>query len=69
MKTTELKISGMMCEACVQHVSKALTGVAGVQQAGVDLQAGRATVQHEDADEQALVAAVAEAGYEAEIAR
>ncbi|MDQ3813879.1 MAG: heavy-metal-associated domain-containing protein [Armatimonadota bacterium] len=68
MKTTNLKITGMMCDACIEHVDKALTAVPGVVQAGVDLETGRATVQHEDADEQALIAAITEAGYQCEIA-
>jgi copper chaperone CopZ len=73
MPTTELKITGMMCDACVQHVGKALRAVPDVRQAEVDLQAGRATVRHEGADEpalvQALIAAVDEAGYEGEVVR
>jgi len=58
----------MMCEACVRHVTEALTAVTGVRQAEVDLKAGRAVVQHEDVDETALVAAVTEADYEATVA-
>ena len=68
MQTTELKVEGMMCEACVGHVSKALQAVPGVRDVRVDLTAGRATVQHEGVQTLALVAAVSEEGYEAQAA-
>jgi len=66
METTQLKVSGMNCGACVNHVTKALQGVAGVQSALVNLEGGAATVQHhENIDAQALVEAVVEEGYAA----
>ncbi len=68
MQTTELKVEGMMCEACVGHVSKALQGVPGVRDVDVDLAAGRATVQHEGAQIPALIEAVDEEGYQAQAA-
>ncbi len=66
METTELKVEGMMCEACVGHVTKALQGVPGVRTVNVDLAAKRATVQHEGAETPALMAAVDEEGYQAQ---
>ena len=66
MTTTRLKINGMQCEACVAHVEKALEAVSGVQSVQVDLTAGQAIVQHEGADENAMLRAVAEEGYEAQ---
>lgn len=69
MKTTELRVTGMVCDACVRHVEKALQGVGGVQSVRVDRAAGRATAEHTGADEDALAAAVVEAGYQAEVAR
>lgn len=68
MQTTELKVTGMMCEACVGHVTRALQGVPGVSDVAVDLQAARATVQHENADTGALLQAVEEEGYAAQVA-
>lgn len=68
MQTTELKVTGMMCEACVGHVTRALQQVPGVSGVQVDLEAARATVQHEAAGTDALLAAVAEEGYEAQVA-
>ncbi|MBV9866149.1 MAG: heavy-metal-associated domain-containing protein [Abitibacteriaceae bacterium] len=67
METTQLKITGMSCDVCVQHVTKALQNVPGVQQVQVNLQAGTATVQHEGAQPQAMTEAVDEEGYEAQV--
>jgi len=68
METTELKVSGMMCQACVGHVKTALQELQGVSEATVDLPAGRATVRHEAVNAQAMIEAVEEAGYEAQVA-
>lgn len=66
METTQLKITGMNCGACVQHVTKALRSVEGVQGTMVNLQDGSAVVQHDrNTDTTRLIEAVAEAGYEA----
>ena len=66
METTQLKITGMNCGACVNHVTHALQSVAGVQAVKVDLASASATVQHEpNTDRTALIQSVAEAGYRA----
>ena len=67
--TKTLNVTGMMCQHCVAHVKKALEGVDGVSSVDVSLEAGTATVEAADsvADE-ALVAAVVDAGYEAAVA-
>ena len=62
--TTELKITGMTCEGCVNAVQRTLSRVPGVTEVQVDLAAGRARVQGEAAAAQ-LIAAVEKAGYEA----
>jgi copper chaperone CopZ len=67
MQTTQLKITGMSCEACVSHTKKALEAVAGVHSATVNLAAGKAMVEHDGVDPAKLVEAVAEEGYEAEV--
>ena len=69
METTELKVTGMVCEGCVGHVEKAIQGVAGVESVEVDLSAGRAAAKHSGASEHEMIAAVAEAGYQAEVAQ
>jgi copper chaperone len=68
METIQLQVTGMTCGMCEQHVAQALNEVAGVNSSTVDLKAGSATVQHEGAKPGALLEAVAEAGYEAQIA-
>lgn len=61
----ELVIEGMGCEGCVAAVEKALRAVPGVRTVAVDLEAGRAAVEHDGTDPTALVRAVEKAGYDA----
>lgn len=64
---TTLKIEGMTCNHCVKAVTEALAEVAGVDKVvGVSLEQGQAEISG-SADNAALVAAVAEAGYEARV--
>jgi len=63
MKKT-LSIEGMSCGHCVNHVKNALSEVAGVASAEVDLGAKRAIVSGDALDDAVLKAAVAEVGYE-----
>ncbi len=64
-ETIELTVEGMTCDHCVRAVTEAISGVAGVAEAIVDLDAGAATVRGESVDLAAVVAAVVEEGYEA----
>ncbi|MDM8271532.1 heavy metal translocating P-type ATPase [Thermophilibacter provencensis] len=67
--TKTLNVTGMMCQHCVAHVRKALEGVEGVSAVDVNLEAGTATVEAVDSvTDDALVAAVVDAGYEAAVA-
>lgn len=63
--TTTLKIKGMNCASCAGRVEKALSAVAGVTQASVNLATETATVTG-DFLTQALEAAVSAAGYQLE---
>ena len=59
-----LKIEGMMCQHCQNHVDKALNALDGVT-ASVDLEAGTATVECSgEITDAMLTEAVKEAGYE-----
>ena len=62
---TVLKVTGMMCPHCQAHVDKALRAVEGVTEVTVDLAGGKATVV--GGDPAAMVKAVVDAGYEAEV--
>src|SRR5690348_15878774 len=67
---TELKVTGMNCNGCVQSVNRALQGVPGVARAEVWLEQAQARVRWQtDArdDVPRLVAAVTAAGYKAEL--
>lgn len=65
MKTI-LRIEGMSCDHCVQHVKEALEAVMGVTSADVSLPGKSAEVTHGDSVKpEDLRAAVVDAGYEA----
>lgn len=66
MSEIKLNITGMTCEHCVRAATKALQSVPGVTSAEVTLKPGGAVI-HGEADPAALIAAVKEEGYEAEL--
>ena len=60
-----LKIEGMMCQHCVAHVTKALSGVSGVLSVEVNLKKKTAEVELlEEVSNEILASAVTQAGYE-----
>ena len=64
MKKTIL-VDGMMCQHCVKHVKDALEKVDGVKSAEVSLENKTAVVELErEVENEVLLAAVTEAGYE-----
>lgn len=48
-KNTTLKVTGMSCAHCADHVTRALKGVPGVIGAQVNLGKGQAEVSYDDA--------------------
>jgi copper chaperone CopZ len=66
MMNTKLKVTGMTCMHCAGAVKKALEEVPGVDSAEVSLEQAEALVNG-NADVAAMVAAVKEAGYSAEV--
>lgn len=66
MKKLTLEVTGMRCEGCANAVDAALGRVDGVRRVDVSLDDGRAeVVGDEELAAADLVAAVAEAGYDA----
>jgi len=67
MNETNLKITGMMCQACVAHVTKTLEAIPGVRRAVVTLEPGQAVVESAGVDPQILATAVRAEDYEVEV--
>jgi copper chaperone CopZ len=63
-ETREYTVAGMTCAHCVMSVREAASEVPGVRAVDVELASGRLTVAGENVDDDAVRAAVAEAGYE-----
>jgi len=69
-KETVLSVEGMTCGSCVRHVEGALRRLEGVGGVEVKLQEGRVRVQHDPAQAtpEAMIAALADAGYASRVA-
>ena len=65
--TRTLEIDGMSCDKCVQHVTRALTGVEGVRIDNVTIGAARVAYDSAQVSDQHVVSALAEAGYDARV--
>ena len=64
MKTT-IKVDGMKCPHCAARVKKAAEGIENVNSADVDLENGKAVLDHESADIAAVINAINDLGFEA----
>ena len=64
-ETISYTVPGIHCAHCKAAVSEELAGVAGVESVDVDLDSKRVTVSGSELSDEALRAAIAEAGYEA----
>jgi len=60
-----LKVDGMSCEHCVRRVKEAVLE-AGAASCEVDLENGTVTVELGDAEAEAIVEAIEDAGYDVE---
>ena len=69
-ETIRFPVAGMTCNACVNRITRALRQVSGVTKVHVDLRSESVVVRREPAlvSNAALAAAIAEAGYEANLA-
>lgn len=62
--TREYSVAGMTCSHCVASVREEVSEIDGVESVEVDLASGRLAVTGEGVSDEAVAAAVAEAGYE-----
>jgi len=69
VETIRFPVAGMTCGSCVNRITRALRKLDGVIRVSVDLRRETATVSREPAlvSNAALAAAVADAGYEADL--
>ncbi len=65
MERHEYRVQGMTCDHCVRAVQSEVSGVVGVRAVDVDLAAGRVAITGVGVDDDAVRAAIADAGYEA----
>jgi len=70
IETIRFPVAGMTCSSCVSRITRAVRKLDGVTRVAVDLRRETATVSREPAlvSNAALAAAVAAAGYAAELA-
>ena len=64
--TMTFTVSGMTCGHCEAAVTTEVTALAGVTEVAVDLTTKLVTVHGEDLNEELIIAAIDEAGFEVE---
>ncbi|TVT62632.1 heavy-metal-associated domain-containing protein [Amycolatopsis rhizosphaerae] len=65
MSTAVYTVKGMTCSGCMNKVTTAVTGVAGITDVDVDIATGEVTVTSDaPIDERQVTTAIAGAGYE-----
>jgi copper chaperone CopZ len=64
MTTLTYNVPGVSCEHCRQAIEGEVSQLAGVESVEVNLDTKIVTISGEPLDEQAIVAAIDEAGYE-----
>jgi copper chaperone len=64
MSTVTYSVPGISCSHCAAAITGEVEQVAGVTAVAVDVEAKTVRVEAEPLDEQAIVAAIDEAGYE-----
>lgn len=68
-KTVKLKITGMTCAGCSNHISTALKGVSGVIDQSVEYPGDLATITYnpDKTNPEAIIKVIEKTGYKAEI--
>ncbi|MDR3344381.1 MAG: cation transporter [Oscillospiraceae bacterium] len=66
MEKVTIKVDGMMCDRCVQAVTKAVSALPGIGGVAVDLDGGTVTVEHEPAQSplEKIAFEIEEQGYD-----
>lgn len=62
--TSTFTVQGMTCSSCASKVTGAVNQVVGVTETDVDLGTGTLSVAGPDVDDDAVRAAIADAGYQ-----
>jgi copper chaperone len=62
--TKEYRVVGMTCDHCVASVTEEVSALPEVTAVQIELESGRLVVASDSVSDQAVGAAVAEAGYE-----
>jgi copper chaperone CopZ len=65
-ETLSYRVDGMTCDHCKAAVNSEVAKVAGVEAVDVDLDAKLVRVSGDGVEQEAVVAAIDEAGYDAE---
>ncbi len=63
MAETTIKIDGMSCQHCVMRVKKAVDGVDGVSSSEVEIGTAKVVFDESKTSEDAIKAAITNAGY------
>jgi copper ion binding protein len=63
-ETVVYNVPGVSCEHCRRAIETEVSRVGGVERVAVDLEAKTVTVDAQPLDEQAILAAIDEAGYD-----
>jgi copper chaperone CopZ len=66
LETVMYSVPGVSCEHCRTAITREVGAVAGVESVDVDLEGKRVTIVGADLSDADLVAAIDEAGYDAE---
>ena len=64
MATQTITVSGMTCQHCAASVREELSEIPGLTVLDIDVASGKVTIEGSDFSEDAVAAAVEEAGYQ-----
>lgn len=68
MATTDYAVTGMTCSHCERSITAEVSRLPGVTEVKVDIPAGRVSVAGDGVESSAVIGAIDEAGYQAQVA-